>query len=499
MPTDYNAQAQIAYLSWVASQDAAEERMIRVVRDYAGGKHPTYLSDRQKEFIGLQAKDANHLFAHNMCQLIIDCLVERLEVTGFRAMDEIMGAGDGLDLAAMAMQWWQFNRMDATQDSVYEAAARDGAAYIVVDWDMASGSPVWALNYAYDGTQGIRVYRDPSTDAPLFAAKKWQVSDPYNMANNGRTRLTLYFPDRVEKYISGAKANAGIGGMTWEQWQDSESEPWPIPWVDNAGPLGLAVIPFVNPGGSEIEQLLPIQDALNKSDIDLMATEDAAGFRILYAAGVTSSVGADGKETPIKISPAHLLRITDPQGRLGAIEPVDPGYLIRASKYWIEVAAGLSRTPQYLFQAMGADQPSGLSLQEQEIGLIHKAERRQRVWGNAWEDVLALSARLHNLYRPIDAVAVTPLQTQWRSASLPVDPVALRLAEGQARKAQIDAGMPFVAALKDEGRTEEEIAAILEERGKEAAGQTAQLAQAMLNAQRQFDQGQSAQTEALYG
>ena len=87
----------------------------------------------------------------------------------------------------------------------------------------------------------------------------------------------------------------------------------------------------------------------------------------------------------------------------------------------------------------------------------------------------------------------------FRSASLPVDPVALRLAEGQARKAQIDAGMPFVAALKDEGRTKEEIAAILEERGKEAAGQTAQLAQAMLNAQRQFDQGQSAQTEALYG
>jgi hypothetical protein len=499
MPTDYDVQAQIAYLSWVASQDAAEERMIRVVRDYVGGKHPTYLSDRQKEFIGLQAKDANHLFAHNMCQLIIDCLVERLEVTGFAPVSVAEQAPSGLDLAARAMEWWQANRMDAMQDAVYEAAARDGAAYIVVDWNATSGAPVWALNYAYDGTQGIRVYRDPSTDAPLFAAKKWQVSDPYNPANNGRTRLTLYFPDRVEKYISSAHANAGIGGMTWEQWQDNEKEPWPIPWTDSAGPLGLAVIPFVNPGGSEIEQVLPLQDALNKSDIDLMATEDAAGFRILYAAGVTAMIGTDGKETPIKISPAHLLRIADPAGRLGAIEPVDPGYLIRASKYWVEVAAGLSRTPQYLFQAMGADQPSGLSLQEQEIGLIHKAERRQRVWGNAWEDVMTLSARLHNLYRPIDAVAVTPLQTQWQSAALPVDPVALRLAEGQARKAQIDAGMPFVAALKAEGKTEEEIAAILAEKDKEAAGAQAQLAQAMLAAQRQFDQGQAAQTETVYG
>lgn len=495
MPTDYNLEAQLAYLSWIASEDADDERMIRVARDYAAGKHPVFLSDRQKEFIGLQGRDTTHLFAHNMCALILDCLVERLQVDGFKAaLDADAETGD--DLATRVQMWWEYNRMDAGQDDLYSQAARDGSAYIIVDWDAANGMPVWAVNAAFDGDSGVRVYTDPSSGALRFAAKRWQVSDPFNRANNGRTRLTLYFQDRIEKYISIKGANKGIGGTIWEQWRDSAAEPWPIPWADAQGPLGLAVIPFNNPGGSEIEQLIHLQDALNKTDVDMIATTDTAGFRILYASGVGSNTDpATGKEKKLELSPGHLLRITDPQGRLGSIEPTDPALIIRAAKYWIECMAGLSRTPQYLFQSMGADQPSGESLKEQEIGLIYKAERRQRLWGNAWEDVIALSARLHNMATPNDPVAIVRMSAQWKAASAPADPIAKRLAEGTARKAQVESGMPFVAALKEEGKTETEIAAIMAEQDKIKAGETAALAQAMLNAQRQFDQGLNAGPE----
>jgi len=41
---------------------------------------------------------------------------------------------------------------------------------------------------------------------------------------------------------------------------------------------GCAVIGFTNPGGSELAQLMPIQDMLNKSDLDTIAASDAAGF-----------------------------------------------------------------------------------------------------------------------------------------------------------------------------------------------------------------------------
>jgi hypothetical protein len=245
-------------------------------------------------------------------------------------------------------------------------------------------------------------------------------------------------------------------------------------------PLGIAAIEFANPGGSEIEQLLPIQDMLNKSDLDLIAAADAAGFRILYASGVEAQSDATGTEKGMTLGPGKLVRFGDPAARLGAIEPGDPRYLVAASKYWIESLAGISRTPQYLFQAMGADQPSGESLKQQEVGLLHKVQRRQAVFGNAWEDVLYLSFRLHALYRPTDAVESGVLETVWVSAEEFTDEVAMEQAEATARKTQAEAamlrqqlGVSQPQLLRELGYTEEQIAQMAQERevGSAALGE----------------------------
>jgi hypothetical protein len=211
--------------------------------------------------------------------------------------------------------------MDAAGRS-YSQAARDAAPNIV-DWDARQWDAGMVGHAAFDGDSGVRVYTDPSCGALRFAAKRWQVSDPFNRANNGRTRLTLYFQDRIEKYISIKGANKGIGGTIWEQWRDSAAEPWPIPWADAQGPLGLAVIPFNNPGGSEIEQLIHLQDALNKTDVDMIATTDTAGFRILYASGV-------GSNTAQRRSRRKKLELRRPSAQdhrpprpLGSNEPTD--------------------------------------------------------------------------------------------------------------------------------------------------------------------------------
>jgi len=114
----------------------------------------------------------------------------------------------------------------------------------------------------------------------------------------------------------------------------------------------------------------------------------------------------------LELSPAHLLRMSDPQARLGAIDPPDLNRMIEVSKYWIESAAGVTRTPQYLFQALGADQPSGESLKMQEVGLLAKVERKQRRFGNSWENVVYLSARLWNFYRT-DRIDIVRVQAEW--------------------------------------------------------------------------------------
>jgi len=495
MPVDYALEAKLSYLSWLAAEDRAAEEFVRTLRDYAAGEHPTYLTDRQKEFLGLKAKKADHLYAHNLCQLVIDAVVERLEVTGFNTVDETLTS----PLIDAAAQWWEANRMDAGQDRIYETACRDGESYLIVDWDDVNKTPRWTLNERFDGTQGVRLYRDPNTNTVLFAAKRWQIYDPYDKALNGRTRMTLYFPDRVEKYISTQtndlrpmKGYLGeiIQFTRWQQWRDSANEPWPIPWQASDGePLGCAVIAFENPGGSEINQLLPIQDMLNKSDLDLIAASDTSGFRILFAAGVDALIGSDGQEVALQVGPGQLIRMSDPQAKLGAIEPVDLERVISASKYWIESAAGITRTPQYLFQTQGADQPSGESLKMQEVGLTHKAERRQRVWGNCWEDVIYLSAKLHNLFAS-PQLAPVKIQAQWVDPQLPTDPIAEEAAKAEARKANVEAGLPLRLVLQREGWSDEELKEFDAQVAAEAERQRATLAESMLRAQRQFDAGQ---------
>ena len=417
MAANFEMEARLAYLRWLAAEDQAAQKWIRTLREYFDGQHPTFLTERMEEFLALKAKDSKHQFSHNLCRLVVEAVVERLAVTGF-APKAAQGENTVSPLATASAEWWEANRMDAGEDDLYEAALRDAVSFLIVDWDAAEMRPRWSINYAFDGTQGVKVHRDADTDRILFASKRWQVQDDAMLARSGRTRLTLYWPDRVEKWISAqGQASGRWSDLGWEPYETPD-EPWPIPWLDASGvALGMPVIAFENPGGSEIGDVIPLQDMLNKSDLDLIAASDAAGFRILWASGLKAQIDpATGKEMAITIGPSNLVRMGDPQARMGAIEPADLEKLINGSKYWVESIAGVSRTPQYLFQAHGGDQPSGESLKNQREGLTDKVARRQKVFGNAWEDAIYLSARLWNLYRTADAVEIERLSTLWAPA-----------------------------------------------------------------------------------
>ena len=490
---DYTVQARIAYLSWLEAEDSAVVSWLRTIRDYAEGRHPVYLTDRQKEFIGLLAKSTSHLYAHNLCGLVVDTVVERLKVAGFAAAE---GAGESETIASYVRQWWEANRMDAGQDDLYEATVRDGDAYLIADWDGVKKQPRWTLNYSFDGTQGCRTHYDPSTNLPVFVSKRWQTYDPFTPEQSGLTRLNLYFPDRVEKYIATRKGDGiegELGGVKhrvgWKQWTDTSGEPWPVPWVDVAGaPLGLAALRFANPGGSEISDIVSLQDLLNKADLDLIAAEDISGFRILFASGLAPDIDAStGAEKAITLSPGHLIRLSDAAARLGAIEPSDLSRMIEVCRYWIECIAAVSRTPQYLFRASGADQPSGESLKQQEIGLLSKCERKHGVFGNSWEDVAYLSAKLWTLNTG-EAIPIGRLQVQWKPVQTKDDRETWELATMKQ-----GAGVPKEQTWAEAGYTPEQIAAMKAMARREETDRANSLALAMIESQRAFDRGESQQ------
>ena len=102
---------------------------------------------------------------------------------------------------------------------------------------------------------------------------------------------------------------------------------------------------------------------------------------------------------------------------MGRVAPDDLTRLISAADFWVGQIAAVSRTPQHLFQRWRQEPPSGESLKQQEIGLLAKVRRKQVKFGNAYEDVVALSVRLENTFGAggLEAAAIS---TTWKSAEV---------------------------------------------------------------------------------
>ena len=104
---------------------------ILVARDYYDGSQNTPLTKRQKEW--LDTHGGKIAFSMNVCALVVDSVVERLEVTGFKCRNDA-------DSAAV-WGWWQHNRMDTMQIDIHRGACKDGTAYVIAEWNAEEGRP----------------------------------------------------------------------------------------------------------------------------------------------------------------------------------------------------------------------------------------------------------------------------------------------------------------------------------------------------------------------
>lgn len=249
-----------------------QHKTLVTMRDYYDGDHPTLLTDRQREFLHHRGR---FKFCMNYCRLVVDAVVERLHVTGFQSEDQ--------RLAAWLGRLWALTRMDAISNAVHLAAVRDGETFLMVDYDPAADRPRFTLNFADDGSGGVSMQYDDAWQ-PVYAAKRWTVDAG---AGAGRLRrLNLYYPDRIERYVSTTAA------PFWQPYRADGD--WIVPWLDREGqPLGIPAVHFCNRdqgtpyGVSEISDVIPLQDALNKLLIDLIAVADTNAFPLLVALGFT--------------------------------------------------------------------------------------------------------------------------------------------------------------------------------------------------------------------
>jgi hypothetical protein len=163
------------------------------------------------------------------------------------------------------------------------------------------------------------------------------------------------------------------------------------------------VVPLVNrprllkPGASEIKKVIPVQDAVNKLVADMMVASEFQAFRQRWATGLELPVTTDDEGNEITDEAAmfqhavnRIWTSEDVDTKFGEFGQVDLRPFVQGVEMLVQHIASQSKTPPHYFY-LGGQFPSGESIRSAEAGLVAKARRKQRFYGETWEEVMRLA------------------------------------------------------------------------------------------------------------
>ena len=418
------------------------ERYRRYGAYYEGAHRFPFASERYRQDFGRMLAEARI----NLCARVVDAHADRLAVVGFgdRAQAEAN------DAAETAWNLWLANSLDLRQGEVYQEAFRAGDAYVLV-WPREDerGRPTPRL-YPQRADQVTVHYSEDDPGLIDAAAKAWKRED-------GFWRLTLYLPDRIEKYVSrqsGPSSGAFPRGAESFVPYQPEGEPWPLPNPWDAVPM-FHFGTNAHLGGfgrCELADVIPIQDALNKTAMDLLVTSEFMAYPQRWAVGVAAFTDPDSGEEvrPFAAGADRVWTVPAPDARFGEFMAANLGQLV-AQKQELQLdIARVSCVPVH-YLLMSGSMPSGESLKTAEAPFVAKLEDRQRAFGAIWADALAFALRL-------DGQAPAELATRWAAAAPRSEQETWSVAQ-----LKLAAGVSPDQVMREGGYSAEQIAAMQSE------------------------------------
>ncbi|MFG3582569.1 phage portal protein [Streptomyces sp. NPDC047990] len=296
----------------------------------------------------------------NFCGMIIDSTNERLTIDTFRIPD---APGTDKD----AREFWQRSSMDAFSNSVHLDALIMGASYVLV-WADKAGEPTIT---PVSGEQMAVQYKAGSLTELEAAARFY--TDTW-----GRMVATLW----TEQYVYEVPADV----TEWDKGKVMRN------------PLGIVpVVPFTNRARlvgdpiSDLHNVIPIQDAINKTIMDALTASEFAAFPQRWVTGLEIQEDDDGNPVePFQVAVDKLLQAEDPGAKFGSFTPADLSNYAALVSMLLQHMAAVSRTPHHYFLVNSGSAPSGESLISAEAGLVAKVRERMLHFGESWERVIRL-------------------------------------------------------------------------------------------------------------
>lgn len=400
-------------------------------RYYSGTQPLAFLSPESKAALGTRFGR----MATNIPRVAVTSLTERLRVTGFTGADV----------------WPDWLRNDLDQESV--AAHREalllGSSYVIV-WADKFGRP----KITVESAKQMACLRDPGTRTLTAAIKRWETATT--------TEAVVYGPDVITRYRAN-QTGATTAGFSV---------------VDEiANPLG--VVPVVrllnsdrilDEGVSEIADLMPLVDGLNKILADLMVASEYTGRPRRFATGVELEevpvLDENGEETgeTESVNPypegTRMMIAEGEAAKFGQLDAADMGGYSNAVDILLTQISAVSGLPPH-YLGISHDNPSSAdALRASEAGLTSRAEARQAQFGRSWEDVARLIVAVRDGADPLTVDA----RVQWadaatRSIAQEADAVTKLYAAGL---------LPASYALKRLGYSDDEVNAVLAARSRDA-------------------------------
>ena len=408
---------------------------------YYEGRQPlAFLSPEAKTALG----NRFGVMASNIPRLAVTALAERLRITGF-------AGDDGL--------WadWVRNDLDQTSGVAHREALLFGDSYVIV-WADRYGRP----NVTVESAKQVAVLTDPGTRQTVAAIKRWEDRE------RNVTDAVMYLPDRIVKFHA---EQAGAVTPTGFKVVEELANP-------------LMTVPVVNLrntdrilgdwGCSEIDDLKPLVDALNKSLADMMVTSEYVGRPRRWATGIELSEEAvtDDDGTPVlddadqpvmtEVNPipeGHRAMISEnSEAKFGQLVAADLAGYEASVRVILGQIMAVSTLPAHYVGVFTDNPASADALRAAEASLVARCEARQAQFGRAWEQVAKLMIAVRDGRDPslIDDIRVQWADAATRSVAQEADAVVKLYAAGL---------LPRTYALSKLGYSDDEIAKV------EAAGE----------------------------
>lgn len=342
---------------------------------------------------------------------------------------------------------WERNIMGQETHDVHEAALEFGNCYAIAWPGPDYEADPEDIEIFFNSPKSVRLfYSAENPRKKSFAVKAW--------VEGGKSRVDLYYADRIEPYISRQEVGSGATNVDYEPFIEDEDGEWPL-----ENPFGeIPVFHFRTQrmyGRPEHKDAYGPQNAVNKLVATQMSSVDFNGFPQRWALedptfagdgndvdaafGDTETTDDDDPTSDLQSGPGELWWLKGVK-QVGQFSTAEPDAFLDPMREYVNAMATVTDTPLHAFKVDG-QMPSGESRRAAEAPLNKRVEDLQLVFGATWKELYRFVLKMAGVQKPIVNIA-------WKEPQSYDD-----LDVWETAKVQKEVGVPLRQIMLERGYT----------------------------------------------